>query len=534
VRVRLLVPLILLLACTETGVTPVDDDDVAPVDDDDDDATDDDDAVDDDDAAPTCTDRFEPNDDADGAASIDPSSYPELWACPDEDDWFRLDLRVFDTFLFDVFFDGDHGDVDLFVYDDEGTMLRSATSTDSDEHVIFEAQETGTYYAVVSLVEDRGDEGAEYLLNLQIDPSHCVEDGWEPNPTFTQSPFMFPHPWWNMVTCVDDEDWFETARWAGPLLQLWAYFDPAEGDVNIAIHDGTTGEMLVESRGTGGEEYVEWLMDDGPPYSMRVWMESDSGRYYGNVYDLLMEQTYPDGCFRDAFEFNDGQPWAWPLANGTYPGLHACASDSDWFRVVAVAGDVLEFDVAEDTSEGEVTVGLFDSSVAPIGTVTSSPGAHSVVYTMPTSGSVFFEIAMGDEAGSTLGTPYTLELTGQSPVCYPDTWEPNNELIGAAGLALDPLVGMTVCGDDDWFNRLVVQDDTITVTVTNDPADGELALRLHDGGGNVLGESTGGGGTETVTHTVGATQFVFVEIEHVADVGGLPGVTYDLTATITP
>ncbi len=532
------VPIVLLVACgcSETGVSVADDDDAAPIDDDDA-VLDDDDAVpddDDDDAAPTCTDRLEPNDDADGASTLDPDNYSGLWACPDEDDWFRLDLRVFDTFLFDAFADGQHGDIDLFIYDDEGTLLASSAEKEGDEHLVFVAPDTGVYYAVVTLTTDHGDEGAEYLLNLQIDPAYCVQDPWEPNPTFTQAPFIFPHPWWNQVVCPDDEDWYETAQWAGPLLQIWAFFDPAEGDINLSLHDGTTGELLVESTGTGGEEYVEWLTVDGPPYSFRVWHEQDGGRYFGNVYDLLIEQTYPDGCARDAFEFNDGQGWAWPIGTGSYPGLQACASDADWFKIVGTAGDELVVEVPWDDAEGGLDVGLHDSTGAPLGTVTAGAASTLVEYTMPTNGDVFLEVLLGNDVGSVSGTSYSLEVTGQSPVCYPDTWEPNNHLGQAAGLGLDPYVGLSLCSDDDWFNRLVVQDDTFTVTVNHDPADGELALRLYDGGGGMLTFSASGTGSETVSYTPEITQFVYVEIEFVADGGALPGFLYDLTASTSP
>jgi hypothetical protein len=387
---------------------------------------------------------------------------------------------------------------------------------------------------VVAVTEDRGDDlGVPYLLNLQVDPAFCMSDPWEPNPTFTQAPFIFPHPWWNMVVCPDDEDWYETAQWAGPLLQIWAFFDPDEGDINLSLHDGTTGELLVESTGSTGEEYVEWLVEDGPPYSFRVWHEQDRGRYFGNVYDLLIQQTYPDGCTADAFEFNDGQGWAYPIGTGSYPGLHACSTDADWFKIVASAGDVLELDLSFDASEGDVSLALYSSSGTPLGTLTTAPGEASIDHTLPSAADVFLEVVLQSDTGSTLGSAYSLQIAGQSPVCYPDTWEPNDQQVQASGLGLDPYLGMTLCTSDDWYDRLVVQGDTIAVDLIHDPSEGALALRLRDESGGLLDESITGTGAESVSWTTNMTRFVFVEVEMLGDLGVQPGLLYDMTVTVT-
>jgi hypothetical protein len=84
--------------------------------------------------------------------------------------------------------------------------------------------------------------------------------------------------------------------------------------------------------------------------------------------------------------------------------------------------------------------------------------------------------------------------------CVDDDREPNDDPDGASDVDEDVLFGTICPGNEDWFAVPVVAGDEVTVTIDGfDHADGDLDLRVVDGGGGIIAVSEGVTGTESVT-----------------------------------
>ncbi len=535
VRVPML-GVMLLLGCSETGLSDADEPPEPtppPVETDDDDAVDDDDVVED-----RCTDELEPNDDLENAFGIHSQSYPGLRACPDDEDWYALYMEAFDVLTANLYFtDGTSGgDVDLFLYGPDGLVLDSSALVNEDEALQATALESGLHYVVVAPAGELVADGVEYMLDVGHAPVDvCLDDPREPNDDLQHASHIHPNLWWNYFVCPISPDWFETTRFAGERLEIWLRHDPAEGDLDLAFYDWD-GNMLAESRTQSDEEYVVWEFPAFPEegaYGIEVVTAIERGEYYGNVYDLEIRQTWADGCPTDVFEYNDRQDWSSPVIQELYPNLHACATDTDWYKSYSDAGAELEITVDWDAAEGALDMTLYDRWGLEIGSVATSEGEAVGTYTVPAYEAYFAKVQLAADAGPGLGVPYSLTWGGASTVqCWPDIQEPNDQEQEAIGVATGPYVDLNICPtDDDWYSRLLWIGETLTVDVSFDPADGDIDVYLLHPDGTVLDAAETDGPLETVSWTSDELGFYFVQLVLKADPGGQEGADYEMVVS---
>lgn len=97
-------------------------------------------------ACVTCADDpLEPNDDI-GAPRVDPGRYDGLRLCPGNDDWYGIYAREGDTLDVRVFFSHASGNIDVELFDVDGTtVLERGTSEDDDESVVHVVTTTGEH-----------------------------------------------------------------------------------------------------------------------------------------------------------------------------------------------------------------------------------------------------------------------------------------------------------------------------------------------------------------------------------------------------
>ena len=80
-------------------------------------------------------DDFEPNDVEDDAAELTAGQHSDLNVCRDNDDWYSVPALLNDSLLVEVLFVHAEGDIDVSVFNPDGSTAGSGISTDDNETV---------------------------------------------------------------------------------------------------------------------------------------------------------------------------------------------------------------------------------------------------------------------------------------------------------------------------------------------------------------------------------------------------------------
>lgn len=114
-------------------------------------------------------DVFEPNQDALSPAPITPGRYEDLTACPEESDFYAVELIAGQTIDLLVEFTHAEGDIDLNLYDTWQARVAESQSSTDDESITWVADETGAWLVQVFLFADGGcGEGNAYTLEVSV------------------------------------------------------------------------------------------------------------------------------------------------------------------------------------------------------------------------------------------------------------------------------------------------------------------------------------------------------------------------------
>ena len=201
-----------------------------------------------------CTaDRFEPNGSphevdgvTQGATSVGVGSFPELFTCVGDDDWYRITLDEGDALTAEITFDRLRGDLDLELYEADGqTLVAESTSLRGEESVTIFRSPTSTDYLLRVFLKpsDEVNLATEYQLEIDLGPSQtCGDDGFEPNASADEAALL-PDGTHDLVVCPGGEDWFRFQIPAGNIVsyQVTTGFD----DVEMSLFD--PNDTLIES-----------------------------------------------------------------------------------------------------------------------------------------------------------------------------------------------------------------------------------------------------------------------------------------------
>ena len=485
-------------------------------------------------AAINCTaDAYEPNDSQFSPTTLLSGQTAGLVACPTDFDWFNFGAAPGDIIDLLAQFDGADGDLDLELYDPNGTLVDSATSVTSNEQIVHTATESGQYVVGVQFVsEGAPPDGVEYALNLSVGAESCFFDWAEDNDDFTGPTLLLPgeHP--HLLVCDTDEDWFTIELLDDQILEVEATFSHAEGDVDLYLYDPTL-TFVDQALSTDDNESISYQAPPatGGMHVLRVILASDTGSITGNPYSLDVGYSDTSGCPVDDQEDNDSNIGASTIALGAYPNQSVCETDEDWFGIALGAGDTLNVDLTFAHVDGDIDIYLYDTTFTEVASGTTTTDNESVSYTSPIAGGALIQITMpGDDA--VMGNTYDMVLSGSTSTCTPDMFEEDDSSGAAAPLPLGTTLGLRACpSDEDWSLVLLDVGQTATWTATFAHAEGDIDLALYDFGGNLLDSSLSVDDNESISFAATVFGYYYVQTSLVSDVGD-PGNGYSMGLTI--
>jgi len=219
-------------------------------------------------SSPDLTDRLEPNDDIEGAASISDGRTTDMDLAGSELDYYAVELNDSEQVTFST--DGASQALQLRVFGpDQVTELRSASGgngfgDEPDASVTYTANQNGTFYVEVDSINDRS---TGYSINLQT-PN--LTDQLEPNDEFATAPVVDRGRYTDLDLAGAENDYFLVALEADQELSvsledvdnnLAATLYSANGTAVVSDDDGggffgSPGASFTHTVETGGTYYI--------------------------------------------------------------------------------------------------------------------------------------------------------------------------------------------------------------------------------------------------------------------------------------
>lgn len=474
-----------------------------------------------------CTDNFEPNDTVNQATEIQPGPRSGLIACTGDSDWFAFDAETDDEVTVFIDYASADGDLELVVYgtDGESEIARSATPGDDSQLINFVAEETGTFYALVTNAGD-GEVGYDMSLAVEGDiidpPRECEDDEFEPNNTLEDAALLeLDTTYEELISCDDDDDWYAIELTAGQLVDVTVNGPGPDIDVRLTDSEGT----IIDTSAAGGtNELVSVTAPEDGTYYVQVYMFTTDGV---GTYTIGVDLVEPPEC-DDAFEPNNSADEAQDVADAEVAGV-ACVDDPDWFLVeITNPGSVIAANLSVDDRFGEASVTL----VAPDGETElgtySTEAFGSLRGLADAAGTHYLRVDM------VLGTSTTYDLDWEvlTPPDCEDANEPNDDTGSATPLLdADSIDGVACVGEADYFEIVIEEPITgVQLELDSDTTFGNAEVEFIDSdGATVLTATEGTGGSEDLNYVFVETGVYYARV-FLAE-GGTT--SYTLAATYT-
>jgi hypothetical protein len=447
-------------------------------------------------AGQTCRDDgFEDNDTTATASAVAPGTH-NATLCPGDEDFFALNVNAGDTLDVTLTLAGGVPDLSVTVSNPNGTALGSGTSPGSDT-LHLTAVASGRH--VVRVFPAAGvtlTDAVAYQLAVAVTPvtSSCTDDGLEDNDTAAtaRSLAVGTH---QAKICAGDDDFYRVTLGTGDRLTAQIAFDNQEADLDLYLLDAA-GTVVESSTGVGSTESVSHTALASGAYVVRV---VGYGGAEGPYTLTLAVVPATSTCHEDAYEENDTAAAARTVQPGTLDG-QLCRGDDDFYGVALNAGDTLTATVTfAQPAGGTLVLVLLAPGGAALDESTGASGAAEVSTVATAAGTHVVRVygTNGAEAAYALG----IQVQPAVVACTDDSFEENDSAATGTPVGPGTFSGVICPGDLDFFRVTVNAQDTIKLDLTFTHANGDLDLALLSPSEQVVAQSTGVTGTESITHT---------------------------------
>ena len=444
---------------------------------------------------------------------------------PTDVDWFSFELTAEANWAHAVGIDFYHatGDLDLVLHDADGTAIADSTGINDGEDISLDGLAAGTYFLSVAGSNDATLPAYAIWIDAPHE-YHGEEEGWfaedwaEINDQPEQATFLRDidgHQVWGGLSIHDGEDvdWFgfELLAEGTTHHHVAIEFHHAEGDLDLALHDGS-GALLVESTGVSDGEQISLAGWPAGPYLLQVtgfdgaanpdyqlvidaphWDEGSFGGSYP------ADSHEPNNAFEDAVDLRtiEGRTQITDLS------IHT-SHDTDWFRFTTTATATEGHSVRIDFEHalGDLDMALFDEH-GELAFSDSVEDFENISLEGLLPGTYWLQVF--EYSGHT-NPEYTLTI--EAPVDRapaPDRLEENDTLETATVVRSDSVTGalagalsleglsIHADSDTDLFAFTTVASATAAHELSIDyrRGDGDLVLALLGSDGDVIASSTG-------------------------------------------
>jgi hypothetical protein len=430
-----------------------------------------------------------------------------------DNDWFQITVPAGNNQInAQCDFINSLGNIDLLLYDQNGYLLWTESSSDDNETLSYLLPNTdgGTFFLLVkSAAGSAFPTGNFYDLTWNYETIAIIppaaEDSYEENDDYNDAEDISNEPILSNFEGLGtqlDNDWFKFKTPAGDnRLDISCTFDNAAGNIDIAVYD-YRGYLIITSTGSTDAEQIA-IPISYPGEFYYVLVKSAGSVATGNTYDLEWATSFVS-VFDDFYEENDTISTATQaltdpdvrLSDNSILG-EAIQFDDDWFEFTPAFDTVVMLIHAEfPAAVGDIQIDAYDFNGNLITTGTATSDGAFVNIEVHGQSPFYLEVT-GDDIGDTYDLYYE-NLTE-------DKYDPNNSAAAATdltsqnGIPLSQIEGSGIQNDVDWYKYDVpVGAFSLTVDVAFRHSEGDLDMTLTAPDGTLVGTSAGVGDTEQI------------------------------------
>ena len=269
---------------------------------------------------PCLPDQLEENDDISSPSPLTPGAFPNLSACPEDEDWYTISLNEAEKINIDVAFNHLLGDIDIYFFSQNGTLISTSTTLTDNESIEFVPPVSGNYIFKIHMLTEGGlDFGNAYSLEIITEQLPiCPEDQFEPNDSLEESTTTEPGSYTGLNSCNDD--WYHLEVKRTQTLQVDLQFTHQQGDLDAELYS-PDGTVVVTSNSVTDTETITHTADQDGKYAWKIILRSDSGST-GNLYQMdVALSELPDEV--DTGNVDTGMPTS-PPTSATPPVKEGC------------------------------------------------------------------------------------------------------------------------------------------------------------------------------------------------------------------
>lgn len=328
----------------------------------------------------------------------------------------------------------------------------------------------------------------------------CSEDEYEDNDSRAGATVLTSGETVDARSCDGDDDWFALDADPGCSVEARAELDPSTGDLDLALF-GPEGQLLDIASGFSVLAIVQANATSQGRYAVRVRGPSSARTAYRFTLTRVCQAELSCPA-DDSLEENDDAATARAVSEGLPVNAIACASDSDFYRVSAAPGCVLDVRLDFSHASGDLDLKLYRADGSVSSRSTGTTDQERVLDVVPDEGPQAIEVFGFGDAQNTYRLRADAICPNEMGCPSDDPFEPNNGRDDAVQLEdIDEATGV-ICGEnEDWFRFYAGAGCAVELDLLFAHADGDLDVQIRDVSDQVVASGASSDDNEAVAYT---------------------------------
>ncbi|WP_457556929.1 hypothetical protein [Candidatus Harpocratesius sp.] len=411
-------------------------------------------------------DDFGGNDDFSSASIIWPNYYADLLM--NDSDYYRVFVSADEDFEVKIKFDEAYSWIDFDILNETGSIIASGIHTVYGQVEVY-LNATGLDQNLTIYVWEVPYSGYIYDMDIWtyigMGPT---DDPYEENDNINES-FYIGYGYYTYLSLAD-EDWFTFDGYNGTLIEIEAYFNHTENDLDFTVYDGNNNS-IGGSYGVGNSENFSFYCYGYEQYKIQIYSTNGYMSPQPGFYNLSIKLV------EDSWEDNDYIGEAPELVPNYYDHL-VLNDEADWYAIWVNGNDNISIYLYYD-SWVNVSFELYDQySNLVINATKMWDGAMWINFVNGNYSQYYYIEVAGDYTMYNLN--FIIESSG-------DDWaEPNDFIYSAYSLGFGYYMDLYQL-NDDWYQIPGLDtDQTLHVILNFDKNETNLYLELYNETGYLL------------------------------------------------
>ncbi len=407
-------------------------------------------------------DIFENNDTESSAKNITSGTYKNLILCPDDDDFYSLNLNMEE--ILNLKISGENLIAEF--YKESNDIQNIAINNQTNINIEY----SGLYFLKISSTSKSP---VKYSIEINTGgtPS-CDDDNYEENDSLESSTDLILNKEVNLSLCIRDDDWFIIKTYgrhttielrSSSTLQFEIYSLNDRNEPILYSDEISNGISIADFENLPDTLYIRVPSQDTKiEYTLKV------------TSDTVV-------CTDDSYEPNDTYNTAVDIPTGDINSLMLCPADEDNYGFDLNKDDQITIETTFDKNQADIDIVLFDPQSNEAAYSISSTGTEKINYTAKISGRHILNVFAWDNKSA----QYSLESSIiRSSTCTDDRLEDNDSINTATIINSTEIYGLKICPSDyDYYSIILNKGDRLSTGVFYNESNGKLysALLSSDG-----------------------------------------------------